>query len=71
MNGALQAPFSRPLMRHGSITRRISLLFALISFVVIAAMGYHIDRMLHLELLQENDLLLLASDTDRGPARAH
>lgn len=44
-----------------SLTWQISLLFALISFLVIAAMGFSIDRMLASELLKANDVLLLGN----------
>jgi len=44
-----------------SLTWQISLLFALISFLVIAAMGFAIDRMLASELLEANDALLLGN----------
>jgi two-component system, OmpR family, heavy metal sensor histidine kinase CusS len=47
--------------RHKSLTWQISLLFALISFLVIAAMGFSIDRMLSGELLEANDVLLLGN----------
>jgi two-component system, OmpR family, heavy metal sensor histidine kinase CusS len=46
-----------------SLTWQISLLFALISFLVIAAMGFSIDRMLAGELLEANDVLLLGNMT--------
>ena len=49
------------LGRRKSLTRRISLLFALISFLVIAAMGFAIDRMLSSELMEANDALLLGN----------
>ncbi len=44
-----------------SLTWQISLLFALISFLVIAAMGFSVDRMLSGELLEANDVLLLGN----------
>ena len=47
--------------RRKSLTWQISLLFALISFLVIAAMGFAIDRMLASELLEANDVLLLGN----------
>ena len=47
--------------RRRSLTWQISLLFALISFLVIAAMGFSIDRMLANELLEANDVLLLGN----------
>jgi len=47
--------------RRKSLTRQISLLFALISFLVIAAMGFSVDRMLAGELLEANDILLLGN----------
>ena len=49
--------------RRKSLTWQISLLFALISFLVIAAMGFSIDRMLASELLEANDVLLLGNMT--------
>ncbi|HTQ74130.1 MAG TPA: heavy metal sensor histidine kinase [Burkholderiales bacterium] len=48
-------------MTRRSLTWQISLLFALISFLVIAAMGFAIDRMLASELLEANDALLLGN----------
>lgn len=48
-------------MTRRSLTWQISLLFALISFLVIAAMGFAIDRMLASELLEANDSLLLGN----------
>jgi two-component system heavy metal sensor histidine kinase CusS len=47
--------------RRKSLTWQIGLLFALISFLVIAAMGFAIDRMLANELLEANDVLLLGN----------
>jgi two-component system heavy metal sensor histidine kinase CusS len=47
--------------RRKSLTWQISLLFALISFLVIAAMGFAIERMLANELLEANDVLLLGN----------
>ena len=47
--------------RRKSLTWQISLLFAMISFLVIAAMGFSIDRMLAGELLEANDVLLLGN----------
>ena len=47
--------------RRKSLTWQISLLFAAISFLVIAAMGLSIDRMLASELLEANDALLLGN----------
>jgi two-component system heavy metal sensor histidine kinase CusS len=44
-----------------SLTWQISLLFALISFLVIAAMGFSVDRMLAGELLEANDALLFGN----------
>ncbi|HKW37738.1 MAG TPA: heavy metal sensor histidine kinase [Burkholderiales bacterium] len=44
-----------------SLTWQISVLFALISFLVIAAMGFAIERMLANELLDANDVLLLGN----------
>ena len=49
--------------RRKSLTWQISLLFALISFLVIAAMGFSVDRMLASELLEANDVLLLGNMT--------
>jgi len=51
----------RPRGLRTSLTWQISLLFALISFLVIAAMGFAIDRMLASELLEANDVLLLGN----------
>jgi two-component system heavy metal sensor histidine kinase CusS len=48
-------------LRRRSLTWQISLLFALISFLVIGAMGFVIDRMLASELLEANDVLLLGN----------
>jgi two-component system heavy metal sensor histidine kinase CusS len=56
---ALDALVLKLAGRRKSLTWQISLLFALISFLVIAAMGIRIDRMLAGELLEANDLLLL------------
>src|SRR6266699_1814453 len=47
--------------RRKSLTWQISFLFALISFLVIGAMGFSIDRMLAGELLEANDVLLLGN----------
>jgi len=47
--------------RRKSLTWHISFLFALISFLVIGAMGFSIDRMLVGELLEANDVLLLGN----------
>jgi two-component system heavy metal sensor histidine kinase CusS len=44
-----------------SLTWQISLLFALISFLVIGATGFSVDRMLTSELLEANDALLLGN----------
>ena len=57
----IDAPSARASGRHKSLTWQISLLFALISFLVIAAMGFSIDRMLANELLEANDVLLLGN----------
>jgi two-component system heavy metal sensor histidine kinase CusS len=57
----LQAVFSRLVGNRKSITRQTSLLFALISFLVLAAIGFSIDRMLASELLQANDMLLIGN----------
>jgi len=55
----------RLFQKHGgrrkSLTWQISFLFALISFLVIGAMGFSIDRMLAGELLEANDVLLLGN----------
>jgi two-component system heavy metal sensor histidine kinase CusS len=48
-------------VKRRSLTWQISLLFALISFLVIGAMGFAIDRMLANELLEANDVLLLGN----------
>ena len=58
MMGALSV---RPGGRRRSLTWQVSLLFALISFLVIAAIGFSIDRMLANELLEANDVLLLGN----------
>ena len=55
------APLPRPRGLRKSLTWQISMLFALISFLVIAAMGFAIDRMLASELLEANDVLLLGN----------
>ncbi len=47
--------------RRKSLTWQISSLFALISFLVIGAMGFSIDRMLAGELLEANDVLLVGN----------
>ncbi len=47
--------------RRKSLTWQISLLFASISFMVIAAMGLGIDRMLRSEMLEADDILLLSN----------
>jgi two-component system heavy metal sensor histidine kinase CusS len=56
---ALDALLLKLAGRRKSLTWQISLLFALISFLVIAAMGFNIDRMLAGGLLEANDVLLL------------
>ena len=55
------APLPRPRGLRKSLTWQISALFALISFLVIAAMGFAIHRMLASELLEANDVLLLGN----------
>ncbi len=47
--------------RRKSLTWQISLLFATISFIVIAAVGLDIDRMLRSEMLEADDILLLGN----------
>ena len=47
--------------RRKSLTWQISFWVALISFLVIGAMGFSIDRMLAGELLEANDVLLLGN----------
>jgi two-component system, OmpR family, heavy metal sensor histidine kinase CusS len=59
--GNIGALSIRPGGRRKSLTWQISLLFALISFLVIGAMGFSIDRMLASELLEANDVLLLGN----------
>jgi two-component system, OmpR family, heavy metal sensor histidine kinase CusS len=54
-------PLARLGRRRKSLTWQISLLFVLISSLVIAAMGFSIDRMLANELLEANDVLLLGN----------
>lgn len=61
MTGPIEALAQRLNGRRKSLTWQISLLFALISFLVIAAMGFSIDRMLANELLEANDVLLLGN----------
>ncbi len=56
-----RAVFNALFGKRKSIVRQTSLLFALISFVVLAAMGFSIDRMLASELLESNDVLLLGN----------
>ncbi len=63
MRGGPKALFHWLARRRKSLTWQISLLFALISFLVIAAMGFSIDRMLASELLEANDVLLLGNMT--------
>jgi two-component system, OmpR family, heavy metal sensor histidine kinase CusS len=58
---ALDALSSKLARGRTSLTWQISLLFAAISFLVIAAMGFSIDRMLADELLEANDALLLGN----------
>ena len=47
--------------KRKSIVRQTSFLFALISLLVLAGMGFSIDRMLATELLESNDVLLLGN----------
>jgi two-component system heavy metal sensor histidine kinase CusS len=61
VTGPIDALVQRLSGRRKSLTWQISLLFALISFLVIAAMGFSIDRMLANELLEANDVLLLGN----------
>jgi len=61
MNGRLDRILQRLGGRRKSLTWQISFLFALISFLVIGAMGFAIDRMLAGELLEANDVLLLGN----------
>ncbi|HET7766766.1 MAG TPA: heavy metal sensor histidine kinase [Burkholderiales bacterium] len=61
MNDRADALSLRLVGRRKSLTWQISLLFALISCLVIGAMGFAIDRMLANELLQANDVLLLGN----------
>jgi two-component system heavy metal sensor histidine kinase CusS len=61
VSARIGAPSPHLQGRHKSLTWQISLLFALISFLVIAAMGFSIDRMLSTELLEANDVLLLGN----------
>jgi len=63
MTGGIEGLLGRLGGRRKSLTWQISLLFALISFLVIAAMGFSIDRMLASELLEANDVLLLGNMT--------
>ena len=58
---ALNALVLKLAGRRKSLTWQISLLFVLISFLVIAAMGFSVDRMLAGELLESNDALLLGN----------
>jgi len=59
----LERLFQKVGGRRKSLTWHISFLFALISFLVIGAMGFSIDRMLAGELLEANDVLLLGNMT--------
>ncbi|HMH18465.1 MAG TPA: heavy metal sensor histidine kinase [Burkholderiales bacterium] len=61
MTDWLEAGVQRLGGRRKSLTWQISFLFALISSLVIAAMGFSIDRMLTNELLEANDVLLLGN----------
>ena len=61
MTDKLEGLLQRLGGRRKSLTWQISLLFALISFLVIGAMGFSIDRMLAGELLEANDVLLLGN----------
>jgi len=61
MTGRVESFLQRLGGRRKSLTWQISSLFALISFLVIGAMGFSIDRMLAGELLEANDVLLLGN----------
>ncbi|TMG72517.1 MAG: hypothetical protein E6H80_11635, partial [Betaproteobacteria bacterium] len=61
MTGRFESFLQRLRGRRKSLTWQISFLFALISFLVIGAMGFAIDRMLAGELLEANDVLLLGN----------
>ena len=61
MTGKVEGFLQRLGGRRKSLTWQISFLFALISFLVIGAMGFAIDRMLAGELLEANDVLLLGN----------
>ena len=61
MTGRFESFLQRLRGRRKSLTWQISFLFALISFLVIAVMGFAIDRMLVGELLEANDVLLLGN----------
>lgn len=61
MTRVLDTLVSKLAGRRKSLTWQISLLFALISFLVIAAMGFSIDRMLTGELLEANEASLLGN----------
>ena len=61
MTGMFESFLQRLRGRRKSLTWQISFLFALISFLVIGAMGFSIDRMLAGELLEANDVLLLGN----------
>jgi two-component system, OmpR family, heavy metal sensor histidine kinase CusS len=61
MTGRVDAFLQRLGGRRKSLNWQISFLFALISFLVIGAMGFSIDRMLAGELLEANDVLLVGN----------
>jgi two-component system heavy metal sensor histidine kinase CusS len=61
VTGRVESFLQRLGGRRKSLTWQISFLFALISFLVIGAMGISIDRMLAGELLEANDVLLLGN----------
>ncbi len=61
MKRGLRAALEALLGGRKSIVRQTSLLYALISILVFAGMGFSIDRMLASELLEANDVLLLAN----------
>src|SRR3989441_2067825 len=61
VTGRFESFLQRLRGRRKSLTWQISSLFALISFLVIGAMGFSIDRMLAGELLEANDVLLVGN----------
>ena len=61
MTGGPKALLHWLARRRKSLTWQISFWVALISFLVIGAMGFSIDRMLAGELLEANDVLLLGN----------